>query len=57
MWLAAEEAQSLLGDSFLHSHDVERDVELAAFWCKKAAAGGDETARQHLAALRAEGFA
>lgn len=28
MWLAAEEAQSLLGDSFLHSHDVERDVEL-----------------------------
>ena len=50
-------AQAMLGDSFLHGHEVERDVELAAFWCEKAAACGNETARQHLSDLRAEGFA
>lgn len=49
-------AQALLGDCFLHEHDVLRDVEIAAYWLRKAAPF-DATAKSLLAELESEGLA
>lgn len=45
------DAQALLGDSFLHEHEVLRDVEIAAYWLRKAAPF-NKTAKTQLAELQ-----
>lgn len=59
VWEAAGggvDAQALLGDCFLHEHEVLRDVEIAAYWLRKAAPF-NKTAKAQLAELQAEGLA
>ena len=48
-------AQALLGDCFLHGHEVLRDVEIASYWLRKAAPF-DATAKQQLTELKSEGL-
>jgi len=50
------EAQALLGDCFLHEHEVLRDVDIAAYWLRKAAPF-KETSKVQLKELEAEGLA
>jgi len=50
------EAQALLGDCFLHEHEVLRDVDIAAYWLRKAAPY-NETSKNQLADLESEGLA
>ena len=59
VWEAAGggvDAQALLGDCFLHEHEVLRDVEIAAYWLRKAAPF-NKTAKAQLTELQAEGLA
>jgi len=59
VWDAAcgsADAQALLGDCFLHEHEVQRDVDIAAHWLRKAAPF-DRTAKKQLEELESEGLA
>ena len=49
------DSRALLGDAFLHEHEVPRIPNLAAFWLKKAADDGDENAEHQFHALMSEG--
>lgn len=50
------DAQALLGDCFLHEHEVIRDTDIAAFWLRKAAPY-DEASKKLLQQLADEGLA
>lgn len=50
------DARAMLGDAFLHEHEVTRIPKIAAFWLKKAADDGDENAENQFNNLMAEGI-
>lgn len=50
------DSRALLGDAFLHEHEVPRIPRIAAFWLKKAADDGDEDSEHMFRHLMAEGI-